>query len=109
MNSTTNNKTRYKTLVVNGEKYRTTFNRKFTGVKKWDKPDDKKMISFIPCTIMKVFVSTGQRIERNDEILLMEAMKMQNTIHSPVNGIIKNVNVKVGDKIPKGFVMIEFK
>ena len=109
MNSTTNNKTRYKTLVINGEKYRTTFNRKFTGTKKWVKPDDKKMISFIPCTIMKVFVSTGQRIERNDEILLMEAMKMQNTILSPVSGIIKNVNVKEGDKIPKGFVMIEFK
>jgi biotin carboxyl carrier protein len=108
MNSTTNNKTRYKTLVINGEKYRTTFNRKFTGTKKWAKPDDKKMISFIPCTIMKVFVSTGQRIERNDEILLMEAMKMQNTILSPVSGIIKNVNVKEGDKIPKGFVMIEF-
>jgi len=108
MNRTTNTKTRYKTLVINGEKYRTTFNRKFTGIKKWAKPDDKKIISFIPCTIMKVFVSTGQRINRNDEILLMEAMKMQNTIHSPVNGIIKNVNVKVGDKIPKGFVMIEF-
>ena len=108
MKSTTNNKTRYKTLVINGEKYRTTFNRKFTGTKKWVKPDDKKMISFIPCTIMKVFVSTGQRIERNDEILLMEAMKMQNTILSPVSGIIKNVNVKEGDKIPKGFVMIEF-
>jgi biotin carboxyl carrier protein len=109
MNSTNNSKTRYKTLVINGVKYRTNFNRKFTDIKKWIKPDDKKMISFIPCTIIKVFVSTGQRINRNDEILLMEAMKMQNTIHSPVNGIIKNVNVKVGDKIPKGIVMIEFK
>jgi biotin carboxyl carrier protein len=104
-----NNKARLKTLVVNGEKYRTTFSTKFAKRKKWIKPDDKKVISFIPCTIIKVFVHAGQKINRNDEMLIMEAMKMQNTIHSPIKGTIKNVNIKAGDKIPKGFVMIDYK
>jgi biotin carboxyl carrier protein len=103
------NKARLKTLVINGEKYRTTFNTKFTKRKKWIKPDDKKVISFIPCTIIKVFVHAGQKINRNDEMLIMEAMKMQNTIHSPMKGTIKNINIKAGDKIPKGFLMIEYK
>jgi len=103
------NKIKLKTLVVNGEKYRTTYTTKFVKRKKWIRPDDKRVISFIPSTIIKVCTCAGQKVNRNDEIVIMEAMKMQNTIHSPVNGIIKKVNIKAGDKIPKGFVMIEYK
>ena len=101
-------KVKLKTLVVNGEKYRTAYTAKYANRKKWIRPDDKRVISFIPCTIIKVFVSAGQKVDRNDEIVVMEAMKMQNTIHSPVSGIVKNVNIKAGDKVPKGYVMIEY-
>ena len=102
------NKIKLKTLIIDGERYRTFLNRKFAGRKKWVKPDKKSIISFIPCTIIKVFAREGQSVKRNDEMAVIEAMKMQNKIHFPMTGRIKRVNIKTGDKIPKGFVMIEY-
>ncbi len=97
-----------KTLIVDGERYRTSLNRKFENRKKWAKPDSKSVISFIPCTIIKVFASEGQRVTKDDEMVVIEAMKMQNTIYFPMDGKVKRVNVKTGDKIPKGFIMVEY-
>jgi biotin carboxyl carrier protein len=102
------NKIKLKTLIIDGEKYRTFFNRKFANRKKWIKPDSKSIVSFIPCTIIKVFAKEGQKATRNKEMAVIEAMKMQNTIYFPGTGIVKHVNIKTGDKIPKGFVMVEY-
>lgn len=103
-----NNKTRYKSLVIDNEKYRTTYTGKFENRKKWIEPDEKKIFSFIPCTIIKVFVKEGQQVKKNDEMLILEAMKMQNTLYFPASGKIKKVNVKEGDKVPKGFLIAEY-
>jgi biotin carboxyl carrier protein len=103
-----NKKVRYKSLVIDNEKYRTTYTRKFENRKNWIKPDEKKIISFIPCTIIKVFVNEGQEVKKNDEMLVLEAMKMQNTLYFPASGIIRKVHVKAGDKIPKGFLIVEY-
>ena len=103
-----NSKIRYKTLIINSEKYRTTLTKKFENRKKWIEPDNKEIISFMPCTIIKVFVKEGQNVKKNDEMLLMEAMKMRNTLYFAFSGKIKKVNIKAGDKIPKGFVIAEY-
>ena len=104
-----NKKVRCKTLVIHGEKYRTTFTKKFETRKKWEKPNAKKVLSYIPGTITKVFVEDGKAVKKGDRMLVLEAMKMQNTINYPMSGEIKNVHVKVGDKIPKNFVLVEYK
>ncbi len=103
-----NSKLRYKSLIIDSEKYRTTFTRKFENRHRWIEPDEKKIISFIPCTIIKVFVKEGQAVNRNDEMLVLEAMKMQNTLYFPYSGKISKVYIKAGDKIPKGFVIAEY-
>jgi len=104
----TNGKVRYKTLIINYEKYRTTFTRKFEQRKVWVEPDEKKIISVMPCTIIKLFVKEGQQVNKNNEMVLLEAMKMQNTLYFPFSGKIKKLNIKEGDKIPKGFIMAEY-
>ena len=98
-----------KTLIIDGERYRTSLNSKFENRKIWIKPDKKSVISFIPCTIIKVFANEGQSVTKDDEMVLIEAMKMQNTIYFPMSGKVKRVNIKNGDKIPKGFVMLQYK
>ncbi len=101
-------KIRCKTLVIHGGKYKTTFTKKFENRKKWEKPDEKKVISYIPGTILDVSVKAGEKVRKGENMLILEAMKMMNSITIPHDGIIKNVNVKIGDKIPKGFLMVEF-
>jgi biotin carboxyl carrier protein len=97
-----------KILNIRGEMYRTRLTRKFSSRTSWKKPDEKQLLSFIPGTICQIFVKPGDRVDTDTRLMILEAMKMQNVITSPVAGKIKSVLVKEGEKIRKGIVMLEF-
>jgi biotin carboxyl carrier protein len=99
---------RCKTLVIHGEKYRTTYTRKYENRKKWVKPNPNQLFSFIPGTIDEICIKEGDIVKKGDKMLVLEAMKMLNTVEVPMDGKISRVHIKKGDKIPKGFLMIEF-
>ena len=45
----------------------------------------------------------------NDILMEVEAMKMNNYILAPMNGVVKKINAKPGENVPKYHVLIEFK
>jgi biotin carboxyl carrier protein len=96
-----------KKLTVQGDTYHTTYNKKYENRKKWIKPNKNEVISVIPGTIREVLVKEGDKVSLSDKLLVLEAMKMMNTIYAPVKGKIKSLRVSVGDCIPKGTLMIE--
>ena len=96
-------------LNLEGTLYKTHLPRKFTMKKPWALPDPGKIASFIPGTITKVLVQAGDELKAGDDMLILEAMKMQNRVKAPGNMKVKKVHVKEGDRIPKGFVMLELK
>lgn len=98
---------RFKSIVIEGTKYKTHLTTKFSLRKKWKKPDANQIFSFIPGTIVKVKVKKGQKVKKGALGLVFEAMKMKNRVYIPKNGIVKKVNVKEGDFIPKGMLLIE--
>ena len=49
-------KMRFKTFVVDGDKYRTLLTEKFKNRKKWEEPDERKIYSEIPGTVIKIHV-----------------------------------------------------
>jgi len=100
-------KIRCRSLIIDGTKYRTTLNKKFEKRQPWSKPEKNKIKSFIPGTILKLYVKEGQCVKKGDNLLILEAMKMQNLIKSPLEGIIKSIYMKEGEKVPKGKLMIE--
>lgn len=57
--------------------------------------------------ILKIFVSPGQKINAGDNILILEAMKMENEIKADTSGIVKSVLVKEGDAVETGQVLVE--
>jgi methylmalonyl-CoA carboxyltransferase small subunit len=57
---------------------------------------------------VKVLAQVGQSIQANDILVVLEAMKMETTITSPVAGKIAKVNVAVGDPVKGGQVVVEF-
>ncbi|MBQ9470781.1 MAG: hypothetical protein IJU72_07520 [Bacteroidales bacterium] len=70
--------------------------------------DNKKEIkAFLPGTIIDVLVQEGQEVQPNQTLVVLEAMKMHNRMVSAINGKIKSINVKVGDRVPKNCVMVE--
>ncbi len=101
-------KIRCKTLIVQGDKYRTLYTNKFKNRKEWQKPDERNVLSVLPGTVIKVFTEVDDFVTKGETMLILEAMKMRNTYYFPHSGKIKNVNVKTGDNIPRGYVMIEY-
>ena len=95
-------------LNINHSKYITRLSPKFKNREPYKIPDKSKLLSFIPGTIVEIMVKEGDNIRKGDELLVLEAMKMKNRIKSPVNGLVKNIDVKLNDKVTKGKLLIEF-
>jgi pyruvate carboxylase len=100
-------KARCKTLIIDGDKYRTRYNSKFEKRKSWKNPNPKKVTSKIPGTIVKVYTKVGQEVKKGDPILLLEAMKMKNKILFSMDGKVKSIKVKEGERVPKDHLMLE--
>lgn len=62
----------------------------------------------MPGLVLSIDVSEQQEIKENDPLLILEAMKMENVMLSPRDGVIKSIAVNQGDAIDKGQLLIEF-
>ena len=69
---------------------------------------DKAIKAPMQSTVVKLAVAAGDKVVEGDQILVLEAMKMEQSITSPRNGVIKAVKVAVGETVPSGTVLIEF-
>ena len=98
---------RFKTLVINEARYKTLLSRKFKNRKKYIEPDPRKVVTSMPGTVIEIFVKEGQAVQKGDDLIILEAMKMNTRIKAPVSGIIKLVKTKEGEKIPKGRLIVE--
>lgn len=98
-----------KDLIIQGAVYKTTYTRKFEERLNWEAPNENLLYSFIPGTIIDVFVKPKEKVKEGDTILLLEAMKMQNQVKMPFDGEIVKINVKKDEVIPNRHLMIEIK
>ncbi len=58
-----------------------------------------EILAPMPGTIFQVHVKEGDSVVEGQELLVLEAMKMENPIVSTAEGIVKEVSVKVDDKV----------
>lgn len=57
----------------------------------------------MPGMILKVRKQVGDEVLSGESIIILEAMKMENELRSPVSGILKELFVKEGNPVEKGF------
>jgi biotin carboxyl carrier protein len=99
----------YKIFHIDETNYKTLLTKKFENRTKWQKPDERKIYSFLPGTIRKIAVKKGDKVVKGDLLMVFEAMKMMNSIKSEFDGTIKEIHLEVGSKFPKNTLLIEFK
>lgn len=56
----------------------------------------------MPGTILKLNVKVGDTLKANDLVCILEAMKMENEIMSPRDGVVASVLVNKGDSVDSG-------
>jgi biotin carboxyl carrier protein len=62
----------------------------------------------MPGLVLNVMVKAGDEVKKGDNLLVLEAMKMENIIKSPTDAVVKKVEVAQGDKIEKNAVLVQF-
>jgi len=62
----------------------------------------------MPGLVLNVLVQDGDEVKKGDNLLVLEAMKMENMIKSPADGVVKKVTVAKGEKVEKNAVLVQF-
>lgn len=62
----------------------------------------------IPGTICDVRIQEGDVVHRNDPLMVIEAMKMETNVVSPVDGIVDKIYVKAGEEVNQDALLVSF-
>lgn len=62
----------------------------------------------MPGLIHSIQAEVGQAVEKGDQLLVLEAMKMENVIKSPTEGVVSQIHVKQGESVEKSQLLISF-
>ena len=60
----------------------------------------------MPGIVVEVLVTTGQRVEKGEPLLILSAMKMQNEIAAPSEGVVKAIHVAPGQAVAAGAKLV---
>jgi len=60
----------------------------------------------MPGKILEVLVNEGDQVNEDDEVIILEAMKMENPIYAPAGGTVKEIKVKTNDSVETEQIMM---
>ena len=61
----------------------------------------------IPGLVSHLFVKEGNTVQVEQKLFILEAMKMENEIDSPIQGTVKRIHIATGSKVEKGDLIME--
>lgn len=72
-----------------------------------EKQSDKDLITPpMPGSVVKILIEKGQKVSEGDSLIIVEAMKMETTLYSSIDGIITEVNTEEGEQVDSSKVLI---
>ena len=67
----------------------------------------KRVVSNMAGMVMEFLVKPGEKISVDQDVILLESMKMQIPVQSTVEGTVKEIKVHEGDFVDDGDVLLE--
>lgn len=67
----------------------------------------KKITAPLPGTVLSVAVKVGDEVKTGDNLLVLEAMKMENNIQADSSGVVKALHVQPNSNVLQGDVLVE--
>ncbi|CEG70719.1 Putative Propionyl-CoA carboxylase alpha chain [Rhizopus microsporus] len=81
---------------------------KYMEKKEKTKIENKRMMSPMAGKIVSVSIKEGEQVKEGNEMVIVEAMKMQNSLRTPQTGVVKKIHVQPGSTVKSGQILIEF-
>jgi biotin carboxyl carrier protein len=57
-------------------------------------------------TIVDIMIKEGKKVKKDASLFVIEAMKMENIVSSPIDGVVKELNITKGSPVSKGDVIL---
>ena len=67
----------------------------------------QSIVSPMPGLVFKIPVSVGQQVAKDQELIILEAMKMESPLQAPCAATVSAILVKEGDAVTEGQVLIQ--
>jgi acetyl-CoA carboxylase biotin carboxyl carrier protein len=67
-----------------------------------------QIVAIMAGNVWKIVVSVGENIEKGQDVVILESMKMEIPIAAEANGIVKEIHVREGDFVNEGDILLEF-
>jgi biotin carboxyl carrier protein len=65
-----------------------------------------EIVTQMPGKVVRVLVNVGDEVKTKDGVIVVEAMKMQNEMKSPKDGVVKAINFAEGDTVNAGDILV---
>lgn len=65
-----------------------------------------ELTSPIAGKVWKLLVAVGDKVEQDDELIILEALKMETPIYSESSGSVVDIKVKEGDAVNEGDILL---
>ncbi len=78
------------------------------GIDKTARTVIREMKAPMPGLVLKLLVKAGDAVQKDDPLLVLEAMKMENVIKSTGNAVVKKIHVQERAAVEKGQLLLSF-
>lgn len=101
-------------LLVNNNRYEVELKDQFDlllqsmGIGGANSKKMKEVKAPMPGLVLDILVKEGATVTAGEPIVILEAMKMENVLKSPVDGVIKSISITKGIAVEKNQVLINF-
>ena len=66
----------------------------------------RNIVSPMPGTVHEIFIALGDQVDAHEEILVIAAMKMENSVYTPVAGKVTGILVEEDQKVDANQVLV---
>ncbi len=91
---------------VGGRNYRLTVMSRAAAEAAEHAPTQGELEAPMPGRVTRVAVAVGDTVKRGQELIVVEAMKMENALVAPTDGVVTSLSVKVGDMVAPGPALV---
>jgi len=64
------------------------------------------VVAQMPGTIIEILVNVGDLVVEDQEVMILESMKMENPVYAPRNGTVNEIKIKIGEKVSTDQVLM---